>query len=163
MCKKLFETITFSHFSIHPLLLCLLKVSNRHSSKHYSENIYRRNILRININQEMEIFGEAILKIASEQTNNYLHQCKVVVKHIVGLVRLVRNLVQVLHLWDCSSLTSRQYLNWLIPSTSIGRKDLCWSGGKFTPEMPPYVARLNMISSFAVRFLPSACILRSMI
>jgi len=63
-CTKLFETITFSLFSIHSLLLCLLKVSNRHSSKQYSENIYRCNILRIYINQEMEIFVETILKIA---------------------------------------------------------------------------------------------------
>ena len=52
----------------------------------------------------MEIFGEAILKIASQQANNHLHQRKVVVKRIVGLVLLVRNLVQVLHLWDCSSI-----------------------------------------------------------
>ena len=85
-------------------MLCLLKVSNRHSSKQYSENIYRRNILRIYINQEMEIFVETILKIPLQQTNNYLHQCKVVVKHIVGLVLLVRNLVQVFHLWDYSSM-----------------------------------------------------------
>jgi len=64
VAQHFFETFTFSLFSIHPLLLCLLKVSNRHSSKQYSENIYRRNILRIHIIQEMEIFVEAILWIA---------------------------------------------------------------------------------------------------
>ena len=53
----------------------------------------------------MEIFGEAILKIASQQANNHLHQRKVVVKRIVGLILLVRNLVQVLHLWNCSSMS----------------------------------------------------------
>ena len=52
----------------------------------------------------MEIFGEAILKIASQQANNHLHQRKVVVKRIVGLVLLVHNLVQVFNLWDYSSM-----------------------------------------------------------